>query len=797
MKNLTEQEIRTRYITPAIQKAGWGDSQIREEYQLTKGRIVFVGSHHKRDKRSRRIADYILFYKPNIPLAVVEAKDNTHSIQAGMQQAIDYASMLDIPFIFSSNGDGFIFRDLTADENRGEKIEREISLDEFPSPEVLFEKYLLYKQIIPAKKPIITEDYYRSEEGKSPRYYQLTAINKTLEAIAQGKKRLLLVMATGTGKTFTAFQIIWRLWRSGVKKRILFLADRNILVDQTMTNDFRPFNSGDEKIMTKITNRKADPSYQVYLALYQAVSGNHEFSNIYKEFSKDFFDLIIIDECHRGSAKEESKWRDILEYFDSATQIGLTATPKETKDVSNIDYFGDPIYNYSLRQGINDGFLAPYRVIRVDLDRDLQGWRPDKGMTDKYGIEIEDRIYNQKDFDRNLILDQRTEIVAKKVIEYLNNTYRYDKTIIFCENIDHAARMRQALINEAQEESRKDARYIMQITGDNAEGKAELDNFIHPESRYPVIVTTSKLMTTGVDAQTCKLIVLDQTINSMTEFKQIIGRGTRINEEFNKFSFTIMDFKGATRLFSDPDFDGEPIQIYEPKGDEPITPPDDELINSPNPDDFSSDEIDSPIIDDLGDPDFPYDDEKEKRYIYHVNNVEVKVLAERVQYFDADGKQITESLTDYTKKTILGEYKTLDEFLKYWHSDGRKTAIIDALEEQGLLLKPLQDVVGRNLDPFDLICHIVWDQPPLTRKERANNVRKKNYFTQYGEKAKKVLDALLDKYAENGIREIEDQRILNLAPFNEMGTMMELAESFGGSQQYHAAIKQLSQSLYQ
>ena len=797
MKNLTEQEIRTRYITPAIQKAGWGDSQIREEYQLTKGRIVFVGSHHKRDKRSRRIADYILFYKPNIPLAVVEAKDNTHSIQAGMQQAIDYASMLDIPFIFSSNGDGFIFRDLTADENRGEKIEREISLDEFPSPEVLFEKYLLYKQIIPAKKPIIAEDYYRSEEGKSPRYYQLTAINKTLEAIAQGKKRLLLVMATGTGKTFTAFQIIWRLWRSGVKKRILFLADRNILVDQTMTNDFRPFNSGDEKIMTKITNRKADPSYQVYLALYQAVSGNQEFSNIYKEFSKDFFDLIIIDECHRGSAKEESKWRDILEYFDSATQIGLTATPKETKDVSNIDYFGDPIYNYSLRQGINDGFLAPYRVIRVDLDRDLQGWRPDKGMTDKYGIEIEDRIYNQKDFDRNLILDQRTEIVAKKVIEYLNNTYRYDKTIIFCENIDHAARMRQALINEAQEESRKDARYIMQITGDNAEGKAELDNFIHPESRYPVIVTTSKLMTTGVDAQTCKLIVLDQTINSMTEFKQIIGRGTRINEEFNKFSFTIMDFKGATRLFSDPDFDGEPIQIYEPKGDEPITPPDDELINSPNPDDFSSDEIDSPIIDDLGDPDFPYDDEKEKRYIYHVNNVEVKVLAERVQYFDADGKQITESLTDYTKKTILGEYKTLDEFLKYWHSDGRKTAIIDALEEQGLLLKPLQDVVGRNLDPFDLICHIVWDQPPLTRKERANNVRKKNYFTQYGEKAKKVLDALLDKYAENGIREIEDQRILNLAPFNEMGTMMELAESFGGSQQYHAAIKQLSQSLYQ
>lgn len=797
MKNLTEQEIRTRYITPAIQKAGWGDSQIREEYQLTKGRIVFVGSHHKRDKRSRRIADYILFYKPNIPLAVVEAKDNTHSIQAGMQQAIDYASMLDIPFIFSSNGDGFIFRDLTADENRGEKIEREISLDEFPSPEVLFEKYLLYKQIIPAKKPIITEDYYRSEEGKSPRYYQLTAINKTLEAIAQGKKRLLLVMATGTGKTFTAFQIIWRLWRSGVKKRILFLADRNILVDQTMTNDFRPFNSGDEKIMTKITNRKADPSYQVYLALYQAVSGNQEFSNIYKEFSKDFFDLIIIDECHRGSAKEESKWRDILEYFDSATQIGLTATPKETKDVSNIDYFGDPIYNYSLRQGINDGFLAPYRVIRVDLDRDLQGWRPDKGMTDKYGIEIEDRIYNQKDFDRNLILDQRTEIVAKKVIEYLNNTYRYDKTIIFCENIDHAARMRQALINEAQEESRKDARYIMQITGDNAEGKAELDNFIHPESRYPVIVTTSKLMTTGVDAQTCKLIVLDQTINSMTEFKQIIGRGTRINEEFNKFSFTIMDFKGATRLFSDPDFDGEPIQIYEPKGDEPITPPDDELINSPNPDDFSSDEIDSPIIDDLGDPDFPYDDEKEKRYIYHVNNVEVKVLAERVQYFDADGKQITESLTDYTKKTILGEYKTLDEFLKYWHSDGRKTAIIDALEEQGLLLKPLQDVVGRNLDPFDLICHIVWDQPPLTRKERANNVRKKNYFTQYGEKAKKVLDALLDKYAENGIREIEDQRILNLAPFNEMGTMMELAESFGGSQQYHGAIKQLSQSLYQ
>ena len=503
-KQLTERDICTKFITPALEQSGWDiATQIREEFPLTKGRIIVRGKLHTRAKHKR--ADYVLFYKPNIPIAIIEAKDNNHSLGDGMQQGLGYAEMLQVPFVFSSNGDGFLFHNKIAKDG---VIERELALHDFPSAETLWQWWAEYKGLNQKQNELVTQDYYSDGSNKTPRYYQLLAINKTIEAIANGQNRILLVMATGTGKTFTAFQIIWRLWRSKAKKRILFLADRNILVDQTMTNDFKPFGPA----MTKIQKRQANKSYEIYLSLYQAVTGNEEEKNIYKQFSPDFFDLIVIDECHRGSAAADSAWRDILEYFSSATQIGLTATPKETKEVSNIDYFGEPIYTYSLRQGIDDGFLAPYKVVRIDLDRDLTGWRPDKGMTDKHGNEIEDRIYNQKDFDKTLVLEQRTHLVAKKITEFLKQTNRFDKAIVFCENIDHAERMRQALVNENADLVAQNSKYIMRITGDNEEGKAELDNFIFPESKYPVIATTSKLMTTGVDAQTCKLIVLDQRI---------------------------------------------------------------------------------------------------------------------------------------------------------------------------------------------------------------------------------------------------------------------------------------------
>src|SRR5659263_57737 len=621
-KALSERDICTKYITPAILRAGWNVyTQIREEVAFTKGRIIIKGSSISRGELKR--ADYILYYKINIPIAVIEAKDNNHIIGDGMQQALVYAQMLDVPFVYSTNGDGFLEHDFGVTSGQ---VEKELSLDAFPSPEVLWKRYCAYKGIDETKQQIVTQSYYSDGSGKIPRYYQTIAINRTIEAIAKGQDRILLVMATGTGKTFTAFQIIWRLWKSRTKKRILYLADRNILIDQTKTNDFKPFGTA----MTKIENRNVDTSFEIYLSLYQAVTGSEEWRNIYKQFSPDFFDLVVVDECHRGSAAEESAWREILEYFSSATQIGMTATPKETKDISNIHYFGEPIYTYSLKQGIDDGFLAPYKVIRIDLDKDLTGWRPEKGKQDKYGQDIEDRIYNQKDFDKTLVIDQRTQLVAWKVTEFLKATDRFDKTIVFCEDIDHAERMRQALTNENADLVAQNRKYVMRITGDNAEGKAELDNFILPESRYPVIATTSKLMNTGVDAQTCKLIVLDQRIQSMTVFKQIIGRGTRINEDLNKFYFTIMDFKKATELFADPKFDGEPVVIYQPgPGGSPLPP------------------------DEGG-------DDSQKRIKYVVNDVPVKVVAERVQYYDQHGKLITESLKDYTRNTVLKEFASLD-----------------------------------------------------------------------------------------------------------------------------------------
>jgi len=778
---LSERDICSKFITPAITAAGWDlHSQIREEVTFTKGRIIVRGKLHARGETKR--ADYILYFKPNIPIAIIEAKDGSHGLGAGMQQGLDYAETLDIPFVYSSNGSGFLEHDRTGE---GDTVERELSLANFPSPEALWQRYCQWKGIeAPEARQVVEQDYYFDGSGKSPRYYQLNAINRVIEAIVRGQQRLLLVMATGTGKTYTAFQIIWRLWKSKAKKRILFLADRNILVDQTKTNDFKPFGAA----MTKIQKRQIDKSFEIYLSLYQAVTGNEDEKNIYKQFSPDFFDLIVIDECHRGSAAENSAWREILDYFSSATHIGLTATPKETKDVSNLHYFGEPVYTYSLKQGIEDGFLAPYKVIRIDFDKDLQGWRPKKGQTDKQGNLIEDRIYNQKDFDKNLVLDERTRLVAWKITEYLESIGPYSKTIVFCEDIDHAERMRQALVNLNPERVKESAKYIMRITGDDQLGKAELDNFIDPEQRYPVIATTSQLMSTGVDAQTCKLVVLDKRIQSMTEFKQIIGRGTRINEDYDKFWFSIMDFKKATELFADPAFDGEPVQIYEPTSDTPVDPPEDEVTP---PGISPGDEATEPSDIGLG------ADEPEKRIKYRIGSeVTVYVVAERVQYYGPDGKLITESLKDYTRKAVRKEYTSLDQFIKRWSAADKKLAVIAELEQQGVLLEPLADEVGKDFDTFDLICHVAFDQPPLSRRERAEAVKKRDVFTKYGEQARKVLEALLDKYADTGIENIEAMNVLQLEPLNLLGTPVQLVQAFGGKSAYQQAIHELETMLY-
>jgi len=789
-KSLSERDICTKFITPALTAAGWDlHSQIREEVSFTKGRIIVRGKLHTRGEQKR--ADYILYYKSNIPLAVIEAKTNSYSVGAGMQQALNYAETLGVPFVFSSNGDAFLMHDRTG---LADKTEQELALNAFPSPAQLWQAYCQWKQLNTADaRHTVEMPYYDDGTGRAPRYYQANAINNTVEAVALGQQRILLVMATGTGKTYTAFQIIWRLWKSGTKKRILFLADRNILVDQTKNNDFKPFGAA----MTKISKHQIDKSYEIYLSLYQAVTGSEEEQNIYKQFSPDFFDLIVIDECHRGSAAEDSAWREILAYFSSATHIGLTATPKETKDVSSIYYFGEPIYSYTLKQGIEDGFLAPYKVVRIDIDKDLQGWRPSQGQTDKNGQLIEDRVYNQIDMDRTLVLEKRTELVAKKITEFLQATDPYAKTIVFCDDIDHAERMRQALVNLNPERVKESRKYIMRITGDEIEGKAELDNFINPEERYPVIATTSKLMTTGVDAQTCKLVVLDQHIKSMTEFKQIIGRGTRINEDYGKFWFTIMDFKKATELFADKDFDGEPVMIYEPKGDQSPVPPDDDsetiLDENGNPLPPTGSTAAEPCEDEFGEGE---DDSGTKRTKYILGDVTVYVVAERVQYYGPEGKLITESLKDYTRSTVRKDYASLDQFLLRWSKADRKAAILRELEEHGVLLEPLADEVGKDFDAFDLICHVAFDQPPLTRRERAEQVKKRNYFAKYGEQARKVLEILLDKYADTGIENIEDIKILTLDPFKTMGTASELVSAFGGKPAYMAALQELETHLY-
>ncbi|WP_169758707.1 EcoAI/FtnUII family type I restriction enzme subunit R [Escherichia coli] len=799
LSNLTEADIITKCVMPAILNAGWDNTtQIRQEVKLRDGKVIVRGKVAAR--RTVKSADIVLYHKPGIPLAVIEAKANKHEIGKGMQQGIEYARLLDVPFVFATNGDGFIFRDATAAE--GECLEKQITLDDFPSPAELWQKFCLWKGYTQAQLPVITQDYYDDDSGKSPRYYQLQAINKTIEAVSNGQNRVLLVMATGTGKTYTAFQIIWRLWKSKNKKRILFLADRNILVDQTKNNDFQPFGTA----MTKVSGRTIDPAYEIHLALYQAITGPEEDQKAFKQVAPDFFDLIVIDECHRGSASEDSAWREILDYFSSATQIGLTATPKETHEVSSTDYFGDPVYVYSLKEGIEDGFLAPYKVVRVDIDVDLQGWRPTKGQTDLNGEVIDDRIYNQKDFDRTMVIDERTELVARTITDYLKRTNPMDKTIVFCNDIDHAERMRRALVNLNPEQVKKNDKYVMKITGDDEIGKAQLDNFINPKKPYPVIATTSELMTTGVDAKTCKLVVLDQNIQSMTKFKQIIGRGTRIDERYGKLWFTILDFKKATELFADERFDGIPEKVMDTTPEDIADPESDfeeKLEEISEHDDEQVTGVDEPPAppyqvtdtDDVGP--LPEEDEKKIRK-FHVNGVAVGVIAQRVQYYDADGKLVTESFKDYTRKTLLKEYASLDDFTRKWQDADRKEAIIHELEQQGIIWEVLAEEVGKDLDPFDMLCHVVYGQPPLTRKERAENVRKRNYFTKYSEAAQAVLDNLLDKYADAGVQEIESIQVLKLKPFDSMGTLPEIIKTgFGDRNGYNQALSELENEIYQ
>ena len=797
----SEDDTRAKFIDPALIEAGWDESQIKRNLPFTDGRIIVRGKVISRGKVKR--ADYVLYYKDNIPLAIVEAKDNAHRISDGMQQGLDYAKTLQVPFIFSSNGLGFQFHNKSITDGQ---IEKELSMSEFPSPDELWNLYKKYVGIeTEEQNKIASQSYHSDSSGKTPRYYQQIAINRTVEAVAKDQKRILLTMATGTGKTYTAFQIAHRLFKSGSKRKILFLADRTALIDQTLRGDFRHFGDAMTVIKKKLVNDgngerlvpntkrgidASDKAYDIFLGLYQGLSNsNPGIPDAFKDFSEDFFDLIIVDECHRGSAKEDSKWREVLEYFSSATHIGLTATPKETLQASNSEYFGDPVYTYSLRQGIDDGFLAPYKVLKVTLDIDAEGWRPPLGYLDKTGKVVEDRIYNIKDFDRNIVVEDRRRIVAKKITEFLKNNDRFAKTIVFCTDIEHAEAMRVALANENADLVSENSKYVMRITGDNEEGKRELDNFINPSERYPVIAVTSKLMTTGVDAQTCKLIVLDSNIGSMTEFKQIIGRGTRINIEYGKTYFTIMDFRNVTQLFADKDFDGEPIVIKNFKQDENLT----------------LDGIEeSSIITDHGVPneeeeiiiDGPLPEGKIPKVKITVNGVEVKIINERVQYLDSDGKIITESLKDYTKKNIIKKYRTLDDFIVNWNSTDKKKAIINELESQGVLFDNLKEEVGKDLDPFDMVCHVAFDAKPLTRKERADNVAKRNYFSKYGEQAQLVIKALLDKYSEDGILNIENIEALRLDPINKIGTPVEIISYFGGRDKYTIAIQELEEELY-
>lgn len=777
---MTEEDIKLQYITPAIINK-WSQSKITMETKITDGRINLKGNVAVRERPKK--ADYILYLNANNPIAVVEAKDNNHSVSYGLQQAMNYAKMLDIPFAFSSNGDGFAEHDFLTG------AERQFGLDEFPTEDELIARYKTEindgRGLTFEEEKIIEQPYYMSHNTYSPRYYQRIAVNRTLDAIAKDQKRILLVMATGTGKTYTAFQIVYRLLKSGLKKKVLYLADRNILVDQSISQDFKPL----EKTIHKINFAKDDPttitSHEVYFSLYQQLVGNEDeepddsnvevLSRLEKLFDRDFFDLVIVDECHRGSAKKDSNWRSILEYFSSATQIGMTATPKETKYVSNIDYFGESVYTYSLREGIEDGFLAPFRVINIKTNIG-EGWRPFAGQCDKNGVPIEDRIYTNSDFDYNIILEDRTYEVAKEITNYLKSTDRMQKTIVFCATEEHAERMRIALNNLNADMVQENSDYVVRITGSDDYGKSKLDYFISVSSKYPVIATTSKLLSTGADCKMTKLIVLDEMINSMTEFKQIIGRGTRLRERDGKTHFTVMDFRNVTRLFADPDWDG-PIEI------DPNYPPKDGtsfgFINSP------SKEIIQPIS-------------PKNKPIVTPDGCRVEIIGKSVSVYDANGKLLRyESIEDYTKSNILGKCASLDNFISMWTAEDKKSAIKDLLLEQGIDLEQMKiDHNMTDVDDFDFICHVAYDQKPLTRKERADNVKKSDFLSKYSGVAKQVLEALLDKYMNIGIYEIENTNILELDPFMKFGKKSRIMKAFGGKDEYLKAVKELENELY-
>ena len=772
-KQMTEEDIKLQFITPAI-TATWKLSQITMETKITDGKINLKGNLVVREKPKK--ADYVLYLNDSKPIAIVEAKDNKHTVSYGIQQAITYARMLDVPFAFSSNGDAFYEHDMITGQ------ERQIDLDKFPSPAELLARFQAEKSVTPAEMTAINQPYYTSQTTYSPRYYQRNAINRTVEAVAKGQDRLLLVMATGTGKTYTAFQIVYRLLKSGLKKKVLYLADRNILVDQSIQQDFAPL----EKTIHKINFSKDDPvtitSHEVYFSLYQQLAGNDEETDNGEDpvarfaslFQKDFFDLIIVDECHRGSAKKDSNWRKILEYFSSAAQIGMTATPKETKYISNIDYFGEPIYTYSLREGIEDGFLAPFKVINVRTNIG-EGWRPYKGQLDKNGMEIEDRIYTNSDFDYNIILEERTYEVAREITEYMKSTNnRMQKTIVFCATEEHADRMRNALAELNADMMQQNPDYVVRITGSDPYGKSKLDYFISVSAPYPVIATTSKLLTTGADCKMTKLIVLDQMIGSMTEFKQIIGRGTRLREKEGKTHFVVMDFRNVSRLFADPEWDG-PVQQddgFDPNGggnggDTPPTPPTPPV-----------DPKDKPIVDG--------------------NGCSVHVIGKTVAIYDANGKLLRqESIVDYTKSNILGEYASLENFIRQWSAKDKKESIRDLLMERGIDLEAMKEAQGMSeVDDFDFICHVAFDQKPLTRKERANNVKKRDFLSKYKGVAREVLEALLDRYMNTGIYELEKVEVLKLSEFKRFGMPAKIASYFGGKAGYFQAIKELEEEIY-
>ncbi len=757
-KDLTEEDIKLRYITPAINNAGWKNEHIRMEYYFTDGRVIFQGKVHARQTGKK--ADYLLFHAANKPIAIVEAKDNNKPLGGGMQQAMEYAHILDIPFAYSSNGDGFLEHDFLTGK------ETELSLKQFPTPENLYKRLIDAKQLSGEALKIVEQPFYSDPYTYEPRYYQRIAVERTVEAIAKGKDRVLIVMATGTGKTITAFQIIHRLKASGLKKKILYLADRNILIDQTMVQDFKPF----KKVMTKVQGATIDSAYEVYMALYhQLVSNEEGVEDPFKQVQPTFFDLIIVDECHRGSAKDDSAWRKVLEYFNSATQIGMTATPKAETGANNLDYFGEPIFTYSLLQGIQDGFLAPYRVTNSYISIDLQGFKPDDDEKDLLGREIAQRLYERKDIGRDIAFTKRREIVAKRITKMLKQIGRMTKTIVFCTDIDEAEAMRSLLVNLNADMCKKDVRYIMRITGDDNVGKKQLDNFIDVDQPYPTVVTTSELLATGVDCKTCGLIVIDKEIGSMTEFKQIIGRGTRLRTDKGKWHLEILDFRNATAKFKDPKFDGDP-EPPQGKSGKPYTMP----------------EEPSSIV-------------SEPHVKYLVEGEKIAITTEIVSILGEDGKTMrTESITAFTRKQIRKRYATLNDFVKNWTEAERKKAIVDELKDYSVLVDAVREKnpALANADIFDVICHVAFDQPPMSRRERANNVKKRNYFAKYEGKAREVLEALLDKYADYGILNLEDSDILDTSPFNKIGKPQKIVKLFGGLDKFEQALKELENEIY-